>query len=309
MTLNPALAAMGPLGLVASSAASTIYTIVKDLNSGISMESSSPAPVNAVPDALKDALVDEELGERALCGVFYTHSRFQPLIHHMKNLREMMHRYGGGTVPASVGDSHSIFMVLPLRMSYNAVRLDMTHAREELMKKADESYAAMEKIDLDAEQDEVVKLQDRVDRETWSGPAEERRLRSQLAHHQQRIEAYEVHSTAAGRLVTESRRLRDIREFAWMKNFRIQTVEQVNGIKGRTAAGLHGKGSMIVTPKPLGRQIGVSVQFDWHEDNLFGHSYDWHGQIEIACNGAGAPMVVAGSGKFKERFLQHLTME
>ncbi|WP_411120231.1 hypothetical protein [Streptomyces sp. 058-1L] len=309
MTLNPALAATGPMGLVATSAVSIVYSIVKDLNSGISIETSSPAPVNAVPDALKDALVDTDLGERALHGVFYTHSRFQPLVRHVKGLREMMHRHSGANVPASVADSHSIFLVLPLRMSYNAVQLDMTQAREALMKKADESYAAMDRIDLEKEQNEVAALQDRVDRLTRNDSVEARRLRSQLAHHQQRIEAYEVHSTAAERLVGESRRLRDLNSLIWMKNFRIQAVEQVNGIKSRTAAGLHGKGSMTVTPKPMGRGLGVSVQFDWHEDNLFGHSYDWHGRIDIACELDGSPALVAGSGKFYERFRQYLAVE
>ncbi|MFE8977746.1 hypothetical protein ACFYM7_30670 [Streptomyces cyaneofuscatus] len=309
MTLNPALAAMGPMGLVATSAANTVYSIVKDLNSGISIETSSPAPVDAVPDALKDALVDTDLGERALHGVFYTHSRFQPLIRHVKGVREMMRRHGGGNVPASAADSHSIFMILPLRMSYNAVQLDMTHAREELMKKADESYAAMDRINLDKEQNEVMVLQDRVDRLTRSDSVDARRLRSQLAHHQQRIEAYEVHGTAAERLVRESRRLRDLSQLVWMKNFRIQAVEQVNGIKGKTAAGLHGKGSMVVTTKPMHGGIGVAVQFDWHEDNLFGHSYDWHGRLDIGCGLDGTPALVNGSGKFYERFRQNLAVE
>ncbi|MEV7251131.1 hypothetical protein [Streptomyces cyaneofuscatus] len=309
MTLNPALAAMGPMGLVATSAANTVYSIVKDLNSGISIETSSPAPVDAVPDALKGALVDTDLGERALHGVFYTHSRFQPLVRHVKGLREMMRRHGGGNVLASAADSHSIFMILPLRMSYNAVQLDMSRAREELMKKADESYAAMDKINLDDEQKEVTNLQNQVDRQYRSDSMEVRRLRSQLAHHQQRIEAYEVHSTAAERLVRESHRLRDLSQFVWMKNFRIQAVEQVNGIKGKTAAGLHGKGSMVVTTKPMQGRLGITVQFDWHEDNLFGHSYDWHGRLDIACRYDGTPELVNGSGKFYERFSQYLAVE
>ncbi|MFI8221212.1 hypothetical protein [Streptomyces sp. NPDC085932] len=317
MTVPPALAATGPLGLVAASASSTVYSIVKDLNSSLSFETTSPTPLHAIPDALKDALVDEDLGERAVSGVFYTHSRFQPIVRQWKHFTHFVHRHGNDDVPEGANQSHSIFMILPLRMSYNAVRLDTTYAQEELMKRAEESYAKADQIDVDAEQDRIDELTRLLGQHRYGNARAQRQLETERRQHQRRLDSYDVHSRAADRLVQEAHRLRDSGSPVYMKNFKIRLVEQVNGIKARTAAGLHGKGTMVVTTKQMpaaggsqGRpRLGFSVQFDWHEDNLFGHSYDWHGFIDLGCNDQGTPEVLGGNGKFYTRFLQHGVIE
>lgn len=315
MTVPPALAATGPLGMVAASATSTVYSIVKDLNSSLSFETTSPTPMHAVPDALKDALVDEDLGERAVSGVFYTHSRFQPIVRQWKHFTHFVRQHGDD-VPDGANQSHSIFMILPLRMSYNAVRLDTTYAQADLMKKAEESYAKADQIDVEAEQDRVDELTRLLSQQVRDARAR-RQLEKELKQHQRRLESHHLHSRAADRLTEEARRLLDSGSPVYMKNFKIQLVEQVNGIKARTAAGLHGKGTMVVTTKQMpegggsqwGPRLGVSVQFDWHEDNFLGHSYDWHGFINLGCNSQGTPEVFGGNGKFYTRFLQHSVVE
>ncbi|MFF7738330.1 hypothetical protein [Streptomyces sp. NPDC007984] len=313
MTVNPALAAMGPMGLVATSTASLAYSIVKDLNSSLSFEATSATPLDAVPEVLKDALVDEDLGEHAVSGLFYTHSRFQPIVRQVKRFAGLVHRHRDD-VPEAVNHSHSIFMVLPLRMSYTAVRLSTRQAQVQLMNKANESGNAADAVDLDEimrAEERVAQLQELLEGHRYAdNPAARKTFKRELEQRQRKIETFKANRKAADRLRLEAGKVRQAKNRVYMKNFKIRPLEQVGGVKGRSAAGLRGNGTMVVTPRQMPSPDGglprhfVSVQFDWHEDNLFGHSYDWHGRIDLGCDDQGIPQLVGGDGKFLERFRQ-----
>ncbi|MFJ6727274.1 hypothetical protein ACIQPQ_20450 [Streptomyces sp. NPDC091281] len=313
MTVPPLLSAMGPFGIVANSTASLAYSIVKDLNSSLSFEATSGTPLDAVPDVLKDALVDEDLGEHAVSGLFYTHSRFQPIARQVKHLTGLLHRHRDA-VPEAVHHSHSIFMVLPLSMSYTAVRLSTRQAQVQLMNKANESAASVDPVDTDEitrAEERVAQLGELLDGHRYAQDVAARkafkREREQLLR---RIETFKANRKAADRMRVEAGKVRQARHRVYLKNFTIRPLEQVGGVKGRSAAGLRGKGTMVVTPRQMPAPDGglprhfVSVQFDWHEDNLLGHSYDWHGRVDLGCDDQGAPVILGGDGKFLERFRQ-----
>ncbi|MFJ4966491.1 hypothetical protein EES43_02930 [Streptomyces sp. ADI96-02] len=300
MTLSSAI---GPYGVVANAAASTAYSIVKDFNTKVEFTSEGRQAINAFPDVLKDAPVEEDLGRRDLYGVFYTHSRFQPIVrrlapHHHHQLR---HR---DEVARAVNKSHSIFMVLPWRMSYSAVRLDSYQAQIGLDKRMNELYAEMDKIDLVAEEDTIAEKTALLASHRYGGAAAQRQLRDEIARSQRRVDTYQVNRNAAERMAAQVRRLRDAGSPVYMRNFTIDAVEQANGVKARASTGLKGSGKMLVSTEQVGLQTYLSVQFRWHEDNFFGHGYDWNGRIDIRCTDDGNPDAFQGEGKFWDRFLE-----
>ncbi|MEU4134569.1 hypothetical protein [Streptomyces wuyuanensis] len=302
MTVPAGISVAEPIGVVANSVVSTTYAIVKDLNGKVEFTVESPATVGTVPGFLNDAIIDEDLGVQSLYGVFYTHSRFQPIVRWLSP-HHHFHLTQSPDVARAVNKSHSIFLVMPWRMSYSAVRLDTSRAEYELMNKANEAYSAMKHIDVVAEENawriKTALLGSRRHRKE-----DERQLREEVAMLRQRIDTYYAHRKVGDRLAREARRLRDTVGPVYMRNFKINAVEQANGIKARASTGLKGTGKMVVSAEQTTLQSYISVQFHWHEDNFFGHSYDWNGRIDVRCDDQGRPDPWQGEGKFYDRFLE-----
>ncbi|MFD5570350.1 AAA family ATPase [Streptomyces cadmiisoli] len=134
--------------MIAANATNVIYSILKDLNTSTSLEATSPAAVHILPEALKNAYVDQNLGQHGVRGVFFTHHRLA--LH--KPIEAIRKRFGHA-VPANVVDVEQyetrVGLQLPLEFSYTAVRLDASQVAGELTDRINKERAAMREINID----------------------------------------------------------------------------------------------------------------------------------------------------------------
>ncbi|MFJ7063086.1 hypothetical protein ACIQVA_36390 [Streptomyces microflavus] len=289
----------GPLGLVASSAASTAYTIVKDFNTSVQLTSAMHPTISGVPEELGSARVLQNLGPQHLDGVFYTHSRFQPIV------RRFHHHHQGDFV--DVNKSHSIFMVLPWRVSYRAVLLDPSAELMALNKEDRENAAEMRKIDLTAEKLHLQNKQQNFQRILvgQGGPPHVlESLQMDIQEHERQIETYRTFQDSIERRARRAEAVRAAGNSVHMKDFKIDHVEQAHGAKARASTGLKGTGNVFLNAEQAAGRTYVSVHFQWTEENFFGHGHAWEGRIDIGCRQDGSPEVLGGDGKFFERYLE-----
>ncbi|MEU6631992.1 hypothetical protein ABZ905_27470 [Streptomyces parvus] len=298
MTLPIGFAAAGPLGLVAGSAANTAYSIVKDCNTKVSMASTQHPTISAYPTDCGTVKVVRNLGAQELEGVFYTHSRFQPIVgrfHH--------HRQG-----FDVNKSHSIFMVLPWRVSYSAVELNSIEEQLALNKQDEADDAEMRKINLRSEMSQRDRKRSAFDgmmRGRGAAPELLEALEREIEQHQRQIANYRLYQDSKSERALRRQAVEAVGRHVYMKDFKIDAVEQARGAKARASTGLKGTGNVQLTAEQTaeGRPY-VAVQFQWIEENFFGHGHSWDGRINIGCQVDGTPQVLGGSGKFYERYLE-----
>ncbi|MEW1615900.1 MULTISPECIES: hypothetical protein [unclassified Streptomyces] len=298
MSIPSVVSATGPLGVVASSVASTAYSIVKDFNTKVQLTSETHPTISAVPEELGAAKVLQNLGPQHLDGVFYTHSRFQPIV------RRFHHRHPGDVV--DVNKSHSIFMVLPWRVSYRAVLLDPSAELVALNKEDRKNAAEMRKIDLPAEKLRLENKQLNFRRMLEEGARADvlESLQNEIQEHEQQIEAYRAYQDSIERRARRAEAVRAMGNDVHMKDFKIDPVEQAHGAKARASTGLKGAGNVFLNAEQAAGRTYVSVHFRWTEENFFGHGHAWEGRIDIGCRQDGSPEVLGGDGKFYERYLE-----
>ncbi|KOV67324.1 hypothetical protein ADL00_16080 [Streptomyces sp. AS58] len=147
--------------MIAANATNVIYSILKDLNTSTSLEATSPAAVHILPEALKNAYVDQNLGQHGVRGVFFTHHRLA--LH--KPIEAIRKRFGHAA-PANVVDVEQcetrVGLQLPLEFSYTAVRLDASQVVGELTDRINKERAAMNPDEINEAEDRVATLTPQV---------------------------------------------------------------------------------------------------------------------------------------------------
>ncbi|NEC20846.1 hypothetical protein [Streptomyces parvus] len=298
MTLPIGFAATGPLGMVASSAANTAYSIVKDCNTKVSMASTQHPTISALPTDCGTVKVVRNLGAQELEGVFYTHSRFQPIV-------SRFHRHKEGF---DVNKSHSIFMVLPWRISYSAVELNSLEEQIALNRQDDADDAELSKINLPGEMSQLKRKQSAFQGFVEGGRAAPElleMLEREIEQHKRNIANHRLYQDSKAERALRRQAVEAVGRYVYMKDFKIDAVEQAHGIKARASTGLKGTGNVQLAAEQTaeGRPY-VTVQFQWIEENFFGHGHSWDGRINVGCRVDGKPEVLGGSGKFFERYCE-----
>ncbi|MFD7857839.1 hypothetical protein ACFV6B_26610 [Streptomyces microflavus] len=231
--------------------------------------------------------------------MFYTYSRFQPIV------RRFHHHHQGDFV--DVSKSHSIFTVLPWRVSYRAVLLDPSAELMALNREDRENAVEMRKIDLTAEKLHLQNKQQNFQRILvgQGGPPHVlESLQMDIQEHERQIEPYHTFQDSIERRARRAEAVRAAGNSVHMKDFKIDHVEQAHGAKARASTGLKGTGNVFLNAEQAAGRTYVSEDFQWTEENFFGHGHAWEGRIDIGCRQDGSPEVLDGDGKFFDRYFE-----
>ncbi|MEU8825030.1 hypothetical protein [Streptomyces sp. NPDC048636] len=314
----------------AATAASTIYTILKDIGARSDFSMTSGAPIDAIPPAYKDAHL-EYLTPQHLYGVWYTHSIIYPVARRLSLTHR--HTQRGADAEKALNEGRSVSSIVPYVFSYTPARVSVrkqdlqvlaevdkmrSEARginPEYCRKAIESNLA-EAARSRAEAEEL--RRDLGLRAADLGPQERRDHEERIAELEYRASEFAQESQEANDALTrrayllkEVERLRsraygqEADSLVFPTNFRVDLIEQVGTMKMRQSQGVKAEGSMAISPTFREKDNSfISVHFKWSE-HILAHSWNWHGTLNIAVDqNSGAPVIAGGEGKFFDRFQQ-----
>ncbi|WP_432585007.1 hypothetical protein ABVG11_02320 [Streptomyces sp. HD1123-B1] len=314
----------------ASAAASTIYTILKDIGARTDFSMTSGTPIDAVPPAYKDAHV-EYLTRQHLYGVWYTHSIIYPVARKLSLTHR--HTQQGAEAEKALMKGKSVSSIVPYVFSYTPARVSVRTQDLQALAEADKlrnearginpeycrKAIASNRAEAEKSRAEAENLaRDLERRADGLRPFQKRDLQERIAALEYRVSEFTQESQEANDALTrrdyllkEAERLRnrayskEADSLVFPTNFRVDLIEQVGTMKMRQSQGVKAEGSMAISPV-FGRQDSslVSVHFNWSE-HILAHTWAWHGTLNIAADqSSGAPVVLGGEGKFFERFQQ-----
>lgn len=323
---SPVNAWIGPLGPVTAMAAGTLYTMVKDVGTDIQLRQEQGVPVDTLPDEFRDMVSNTEAREREIHGLFYTHTRFKPILRKLG----LLHNYGsgqssGGEAAANLNKSHSVGVKMPWRMTYTEVTLDIHAIRLSLLKnlegvnqKNSSSFQSLRlKLeDIKAKIAQAEHLAQSAEKALARGrsarQADLTRVRDEnrVMIRDLRVDALDIQNQLLGResyLALQERAETTIGQLVgrkFMKNFRMEFTDSIGTVRAGSSTGIKGRGLIKVTSiKSPTYDSHIAVHFEWHEDHFLGKGHNWFGDIHIKY-GLDSEPSFTGSGPFWDRFQQ-----
>ncbi|MFF4934831.1 hypothetical protein ACFY2H_39145 [Streptomyces griseofuscus] len=289
------------LGMPTIAGASTLYSIVKDLNAKPAIQRQNNATFTTIPDHLVQHIAYGNHQEVEVQSKFYTHTRFKHLRGHLRL-------------------SESVGVVMAYRMRFTLVTLDRNSlslafrkefkdaqikppSPDELRDARAKVYECQEKIRrMVALEQQTLQQHPVKETRSWQVTSELKVLRHEIlsvqmemAKEREVIKNAKTYVGASGR----EDQIKALSRQPFIANFVFELIEPQ-----QFSTGLKGTGTIgIDAMKSLQPDAKIGVNFMWNEEHFLGTGGSWAGTVQVFLNQG--RLDFDGTGKFFERFREN----